>query len=173
MSASTIQPNQFSYAFTRNNTFSLKIVQQIRANKNENSPSNTAQKMKFSIKSFFSKCDQIRRELRIWSHLLKKCLIENFIFSAVKKGHVTQWVWLLYCIRSSRQQMFFKIGILKIFEKFRKHLQQSLFFNKVAGLHSSNLIEKRLWHRCFAMNFPKILRIPFLQNTCRGFFCCM
>ena len=25
----------------------------------------TAQKMKFSIKDFFSKCDQIRRELRI------------------------------------------------------------------------------------------------------------
>ena len=29
----------------------------------------TAQKMKFSIKDFFSKCDQI---LWIWSHLLKK-----------------------------------------------------------------------------------------------------
>ena len=28
----------------------------------------TAQKMKFSIKDFFSKCDQIRRKLRIWSH---------------------------------------------------------------------------------------------------------
>ena len=30
--------------------------------------------MKFSIKDFFSKCDQIRRNLRIWSHLLKKSL---------------------------------------------------------------------------------------------------
>ena len=43
----------------------------------------TAQKMKFSIKDFFSKCDQIRRNLRIWSHLLKKSLMENFIFCAV------------------------------------------------------------------------------------------
>ena len=42
-----------------------------------------AQKMKFSIKDFFSKCDQIRSFLRIWSHLLKKSLIENFIFCAV------------------------------------------------------------------------------------------
>ena len=41
------------------------------------------QKMRFSIKDFFRKCDQIRRELRIWSHLLKKCLIENFIFFSV------------------------------------------------------------------------------------------
>ena len=40
----------------------------------------TSQKMKFSIKNFFSKCDQIRRKLRIWSHLLRKSLMENFIF---------------------------------------------------------------------------------------------
>ena len=31
-----------------------------------------AQKRKFSMKDFFSKCDQIRSFLRIWSHLLKK-----------------------------------------------------------------------------------------------------
>ena len=40
----------------------------------------TTLKMKFSIKNFFSKCDQIRKFLRIWSHLLKKFLMENFIF---------------------------------------------------------------------------------------------
>ena len=39
--------------------------------------------MKFSVKNFFSKCDQIRKKLRIWSHLLKKSLMENFIFCAV------------------------------------------------------------------------------------------
>ena len=32
----------------------------------------TAQKMKFFIKSFFSKCNKIPSFLRIWSHLLKK-----------------------------------------------------------------------------------------------------
>ena len=37
-------------------------------------------KWKFSFKDFFSKCDQICRKLRIWSHLLQKSLIENFIF---------------------------------------------------------------------------------------------
>ena len=35
--------------------------------------------MKFSIKDFLSKYDQIRSFLRIWSHLLKKSLVENFI----------------------------------------------------------------------------------------------
>ena len=49
---------------------------------------NTAQKMKFFIKDLLSKCYQIRKKLRIWSHLLKKSLMENFIFCAVKKQHV-------------------------------------------------------------------------------------
>ena len=34
----------------------------------------TAQKMKFSVNDFINKRDQIRSFLRIWSHLLKKCL---------------------------------------------------------------------------------------------------
>ena len=36
--------------------------------------------MKFSIKDFFSKCDQICKKLQIWSHLLNKSLMEHFIF---------------------------------------------------------------------------------------------
>ena len=41
--------------------------------------------MKFSIKNFFSKCDEIHWKLRIWSHLLKKPLMENFIFCAASR----------------------------------------------------------------------------------------
>ena len=48
----------------------------------------TTQKMKFFIKDFFCKCDQIRRKLRIWSHLLMEniyltehiYLMENLFF---------------------------------------------------------------------------------------------
>ena len=36
--------------------------------------------MKFSIEDFFSKCEHILRKLRIWSYLLKKSSMENFIF---------------------------------------------------------------------------------------------
>ena len=46
--------------------------------------SKTAQKMKFSIKNFFSRCDQIPSFPWIWLHLLKKSLMENFIFCEVK-----------------------------------------------------------------------------------------
>ena len=43
----------------------------------------TAQKMKSTIKDFFSKCDKIRGKLSIWSQLLKKLLMEIFSFCAV------------------------------------------------------------------------------------------
>ena len=43
----------------------------------------TAVKTKFSIKNFFSKCEQIRSFPRVWSHLPKKSLIKNFIFCAM------------------------------------------------------------------------------------------
>ena len=59
-----------------------------------------AQKMKFSINDLFIKCDQIRRTLRIWSHLLKKPVMENFIFCALiwlnfieKSYSVLQFSW--------------------------------------------------------------------------------
>ena len=52
--------------------------------------------MKLSIKGFFSKFDQIRRKLEIWSHLLKKSLIDNFIFCAVYILSVQQRKQFLY-----------------------------------------------------------------------------
>ena len=39
--------------------------------------------MKFSVRDFLRKCDQILKKQRIWSYLLKKSLMENFIFRAV------------------------------------------------------------------------------------------
>ena len=48
----------------------------------------TTQKLKFFIKDFSGKCDQMRRFLRIWSHLLEKSSMENFIFCAVWYGFI-------------------------------------------------------------------------------------
>ena len=55
---------------------------------------NSAQKTNFSVKEFFSKCEQICRKLRIWSHLLKKSLMENFIFV---HWYLTQTLFLHLC----------------------------------------------------------------------------
>ena len=45
-------------------------------------------KMKFSIKDFYNKWNKIRRKLRIWSDLLKKSWMEDFIFCAVKSKKI-------------------------------------------------------------------------------------
>ena len=39
------------------------------------------------------------------------------------------------------------------------------FFKKVAGWSLQLYLKKRLWHRCFPVNFAKFLRTPFSQNT--------
>ena len=56
--------------------------------------------------------------------------------------------------RGSRPEVFCKKGVLKNFAKFTgKYLCHSLVFNKVAGLRPVTLFKKRLWHRCFPVNF--------------------
>ena len=74
--------------------------------------------------------------------------------------------------RSSRQEVFFKKGILRNFAKFTgKRLCQSLFFDKVAGLRQ---LKKRPWLRCFPVNFVKFLRTPFRTEHLQWlllFFC--
>ena len=60
--------------------------------------------MKFSVKDFFSRCDQIYRKLQIWSRLLKKSLMENFIFCAVLKvGGVLQDIWKAFIILNATE----------------------------------------------------------------------
>ena len=57
--------------------------------------------------------------------------------------------------RSSYRRCSIKKGVLKKFSKFTgKQLCQCPFVNKVAGLR-----KKRLWQRCFPVNF-----VNFLQN---------
>ena len=69
--------------------------------------------------------------------------------------------------RSSRLEVFCKKGVVENFAKFTgKHLRQSLFFNKVAGLSPTTLLEKRLWHCYFPVNFAKLLRKPLVATFC-------
>ena len=59
--------------------------------------------------------------------------------------------------RSSRPEVFYKKGVLRNFAKFTgKHLCQSL--------RPATLLKKRLWHRCFPVNFVKFLRTPFFTE---------
>ena len=66
-------------------------------------------------------------------------------------------------------EVFCKKDVLINFTKFTgKHLCQSLFFHKVGGLRPGTLLKKRIWHRCFPVNFRKFIRTLSLKNTSGG-----
>ena len=66
--------------------------------------------MEFSIKNLFSKCGQIRSFLRIWPHLLKKSLMENFILCAVETEIIVSLdpKYVLYWVKKLRKQALSK-----------------------------------------------------------------
>ena len=96
---------------------------------------------------------------RTHNHLVRKRTINHLVVNSLIVNSLAKF-------RSSRPDVFCKKGVLRSFTKFtEKQLRQSLFFNKVAGLSSATLLKKRLWHRCFPVNFAKFLRTHFSQNT--------
>ena len=75
--------------------------------------------MKFSIKDFFGKCDQIRSFLRIWLHLMKKSLMENFIFCAVKKVQQNK-NWLYQSTSFVKGSWFESFKVIVLLEEIKK-----------------------------------------------------
>ena len=92
----------------------------------------------------------------LFSHITKKIdLKKNWIF-----------------VQKQAPELHYENGVLSNYAKFTgKRLYQSLFLNKVADLRPTVLSKKRLWCRCFPVNFAKFLRAPFLQNTPGRWFC--
>ena len=68
--------------------------------------------------------------------------------------------------RSSLLEVFCGKSVLRNFAKFtRKHLFQSLFFDKVAGQRPAALLKMRLRRRCFPENFVKSLKaLYFIEH---------
>ena len=54
-----------------------------------------------------------------------------------------------------------KMVFLKISQNSQENTCASLFLNKVAGLRLAALLKKRLWRKCFLVNFVKFLRTTF------------
>ena len=67
--------------------------------------------------------------------------------------------------RSSRPEVFCKKAVLRNFAKFTgKHLYQSLFFNKVAGL-ACNFIKKETLTQVFSCEFCETSKNTFYYRT--------
>ena len=86
----------------------------------------TTQKMKFSIKDFFSKCDPIRSFLRMWSRLLKKSLMENLIF----------------CVMRPKKILLPEMRVKK--KNFTRAAEKKTLFDKFNWIFSINFTLKKL-----------------------------
>ena len=103
----------------------------------------------------------------IWKFSACFVFLRNFGSSFVSSNYLTQNQVMakLTNFRSSRREVFCKKGVLRNFTKFiGKHLYQSLFFNKVAGLRPATSLKKRLWYKFFPVNFVKFQRTPFFTE---------
>ena len=73
-----------------------------------------------------------------------------------------------YGYRQNTKAVVQSCFVKKVFLEFSQNSQEKtcarVFFNKVAELKSAPLLKKRLWHRCFPVNFVKYLRTPFLTG---------
>ena len=86
-----------------------------------------------------------------WNHHYKNCEEELILVK------LNLWSLSLTKDRSSRPEVFYKKGVLRNFTKLTgKQLCQSL--------RPATLSKKRLWHKCFPVNFVKFLNTFFTRT---------
>ena len=100
---------------------------------------------KFSIKECFSKCYQICRKLWISSHLLKKFLMENFIFCAVFPS--ASYIRSIDHIQYFRRDNFWSLLL-----HFRVHI------------YSQKVTAKMLCNRNFNKTISVRVSFPYVRN---------
>ena len=123
--------------------------------------------MNIFIKDFFSKCDKICNLLRIWSHLLNKSLMENFI-CAVIPNQVSQLSFICYKCWYCYWYYFTIRYIIHSFTCFDYLASEmctdffvSLFISKVLATSCIHFIQSRwvfnfLLHRDIFSSVPNI-----------------
>ena len=107
---------------------------------------------------------QTYNEGTFWQITLVYCFINLIMWLFISPNLLRQNFDFITCVevniwsnRSSHRRCSARKNVHRNFSKFKgKHLCQSLFFNK--------LYWKRIWHRCFPVNFAKFIRTIFLQN---------
>ena len=60
-----------------------------------------------------------------------------------------------------------RCSVKKVFLEISQNSQENVcarvsFLIKVAGLRTATLLKKKLWYKCFPVNFAKFLRTPSL-----------
>ena len=90
----------------------------------------------------------------------------------IQKKQTLQWVnqGILHSSEAATGGVLYKKVFLIISQNSQENTCTRVFFNKNATLGPETLLKKRLWYRCFPVNFVKFLRTLFLQNTSERLF---
>ena len=118
-----------------------------------------------SLAKMFGKKQKLKTTVVTRLYNWAKCFY-SFVFKSLLWSHDSFTKKHSKQRRSSHQTCpTIKAVLINFIKITGRHLYHSLFFKKVAGLRRATLLKKRLWHRCLPVNFTKLLRTPFLQNT--------
>ena len=108
--------------------------------------------------------------LRSWNYALRTIMITYI--SCITITFKPNMQLVPHPFKSIHQRWYVKKGVLKHFAKFTgKKKCYSLYFVKVARLRLATLSKKRLWHRCFPVNYVKCLKTHFYRKLPDDCFC--
>ena len=94
-----------------------------------------------------------------FAKILKNIFFPEYIRAIASESFCTLLAIILHIISGGVLQ---KRCSWKFHKIHRKAPVPESLFNRGEGLRLATLLKKRLWHRCFPVNFVKHLRIPFL-----------
>ena len=108
---------------------------------------------------------------------IKKSLFNNIAptFAKVKGKFIndnTKAIAEKEAMKNHPEAVVQRCSVKKVFLEIPQNPQENTcsrvsFFNKVGGLRPATLLKKRLWHRCFSVNFVKFLRTHFFIEHLR------
>ena len=109
-----------------------------------------------------------------WKYFLISSWFNATVTAYWKHLLLFYWLDLLldFCLLSNKEN--YTPQYTTISHKKKIHIKKppsGPSFPKVAGLGSANLIKRRLWHRCFPVNFGKFIRTPFYRTPLADCFC--
>ena len=137
--------------------------------------------MKFCIDDFFGKCDQILRKNRIWSHLLKKSLMENFFFMQWISQRRWRWyredILLQLCITWNIYSTWFlriprRLLVFNLIFLLRWLIKSNLLFlfSAPSNLEVIYLLQVRLsFDRSISSNWDLYFRTYPCNGFCKWF----
>ena len=132
-------------------------------------------------------------KISLYTATLLQDLFQNFGLIKLKLAKVSQYkvtlrgqytrfsprkisenLWLSDILIGNKQGLKQPVrkGVLRNFAKFSgKYQRQSHFFNRVACLRPATLLKKRLWHKCFPVNFATFLGVLSYRTPLGDCFC--